>query len=197
MQYSGIAARLLVSFQTAATSDSRALGSSSLGEGICCLWATAFIRRDMLSPFPGTSLGKFPCVLPTSLGPTEAWSCLAKVNGSGQAQLNGPPSGVPRCFFLEGPVSSLPEALCCASVFPRVGKANAGPLWWCFTVLCAGPRITSHIGWAFTKADFLLWAVSMLVPERHQLWSGGQGSALKDYCIKYKRCSYSIEQEGV
>lgn len=68
----------------------------------------------MLSPFPGTSLGKFPCVLPTSLGPTEAWSCLAKVNGSGQGQLNGPPSGVPQCFFLEGPVSTLPDASDCA-----------------------------------------------------------------------------------
>lgn len=140
MQYSGIAARLLVSFQIAAISDSRALGSSSLGEGIHCLWAIAFIRRDMLSPFPGTSLGKFPCVLPTSLGPTGAWSCLAKVNGSGQGQLNGHHQESLSVFSWRAPWDPpWCQWLCCALVFSGVGKANAGPLWWHFTLLCAGP----------------------------------------------------------
>lgn len=201
-----MAGRLFVSFQIAATSDSRALGSSSLGDGICCLWASAFIRRDMPSPFSGTSLGKFPCILPTCLGPTEAWSCLAKVNGFGRGQLNGAPSGVCRCFSsceqrgsLESPVSTLPAASACAVLQHFLAKEKqmlalrGSILNHSALAPGAGAGIASGMARGFTETDFPLWVVSVLVPEWHRLWFEVRESALKTYCINYKKCSYRIE----
>lgn len=139
-----MAARLLVTFQIAATSDSRALESTSLGEGIHCLWAAAFIRRDMLSPFSGTFLWKFPFILPTCLGwlinglilPDQSQWLWMRPTEHGTTRSVSVFLLLPARMLLGVPHEHLPCSQCLhyALTFSSVGKAHPGPPWRHFSV---------------------------------------------------------------